>query len=63
MGHDRNVRMQLVTEEPHVVAEATRKSPTPAPGQGARRNWRLIITLALVIAAGFLLGLGVPIHL
>jgi hypothetical protein len=27
-----------------------------------RRNRQLIIALALVIVAGFLLGLGVPIH-
>ena len=33
-------------------------SRTPHP----RRNRQLIILLALVIVAGFLLGLGLPIH-
>jgi hypothetical protein len=45
---------------------ATEPVPAPAPPAAltprSLRSARLIIALALVILAGFLLGLGVPIH-
>ena len=58
-----NVSMKLDTGEQKRV---TRREPVrarpPARAPRPRRSRQLIITLALVIVAGFLLGLGVPIH-
>jgi hypothetical protein len=58
--------MSLDTGEQKRVAERApqRGRPPPAPPgtRPPRRNRQLIIALTLVIAAGFLLGLGVPIH-
>jgi hypothetical protein len=57
--------MRLDTgEQKHV----TGREPAPARTRPAaratrlRRSRRLILALALVILAGFLLGLGLPIH-
>jgi len=58
-------RMRPATGEQKRVAERatvrTRTRPAPRAAH-PRRNRQLIIALALVIVAGFLLGLGVPIH-
>jgi hypothetical protein len=58
-----NVSMKLDTGEQKRVAhrEPVRARP-PARTPRPRRNRQLIVALALVIVAGFLLGLGVPIH-
>jgi hypothetical protein len=58
-----NVSMKLDTGEQKRVArrEPVRTRP-PARAPRPRRSRQLIIALALVIVAGFLLGLGVPIH-
>jgi hypothetical protein len=73
MRHDPpNVRMstrtsmRLDTGEQKRVAERapvrTRTRPAAHVPRPPRRNRQLIIALTLVVVAGFLLGLGVPIH-
>lgn len=59
--------MKLDTgEQRRVAAQPARRPKAPRPTATAHRprriNRRLTIALALVIAAGFLLGLGLPIH-
>lgn len=58
--------MSLDTGEQKRVTQRTRVPARPRPAaevqRTRRRNRQLIIALALVIVAGFLLGLGVPIH-
>lgn len=58
--------MSLDTGEQKRVAERapvrTRPRPAAPLPRPRLRNRRLIIALALVIAAGFLLGLAMPIH-
>jgi len=58
-----NVSMKLDTGEQKRIAhrEPVQARP-PARAPRPRRNRQLILALALVIVAGFLLGLGVPIH-
>lgn len=58
-----NVSMKLDTGEQKLSArrEPVRARP-PAHTPRPRRNRQLVVALALVIVAGFLLGLGVPIH-
>jgi uncharacterized protein involved in exopolysaccharide biosynthesis len=58
-----NISMKVDTGEKKRVArrEPVRVRP-PARVPRRRRSRQLIIALALVIVAGFLLGLGVPIH-
>ncbi|MDN3358427.1 hypothetical protein [Actinomadura sp. DC4] len=55
--------MKLDTGEQKLSArrEPVRARP-PAHTPRPRRNRQLVVALALVIVAGFLLGLGVPIH-
>jgi hypothetical protein len=57
--------MRLDTGEHRNVTEreavAVRTRPA-ARAPRSRRSRRLILALALVILAGFLLGLGLPIH-
>jgi TRAP-type uncharacterized transport system fused permease subunit len=54
---------QLVATEQQRTAEPVREpSRRVAPVPHPRRGARLIIALALVIVAGFLLGLGMPIQ-
>jgi hypothetical protein len=73
MRHDPpNIRMstgtsmRLDTGEQKRVAERATVAVRPRPAARAshppRRNRHLIIALTVVIVAGFLLGLGVPIH-
>ena len=54
--------MKLDTGEQRHVAEPVRAPRRAAPTPQSRLNGRLILALAVVIVAGFLLGLGVPIH-
>lgn len=58
--------MRLDTGEQKRVAERAplpvRPGPAPRASHPPQRNRQLVIALALVIVAGFLLGLGVPIH-
>lgn len=49
-----------VAERAPVLARTRHSARVPRP---PRRNRQLIIVFTLVIVAGFLLGLGVPIHL
>ncbi|MCW2946032.1 MAG: hypothetical protein JWR24_2749 [Actinoallomurus sp.] len=64
MRHDRtNDRMKLDIREQRRATEPMSARPRPAAlTPRSARSARLIIALALVILAGFLLGLGVPIH-
>jgi hypothetical protein len=59
--------MKLDTGEQKRVAEPVAARPIPEsrprPTPRARRSRRLYVALALVIVAGFLIGLGVPVHL
>jgi uncharacterized protein involved in exopolysaccharide biosynthesis len=48
-----------VAERAPVRARIRHSAHVPHP---SKRNRQLIIALTLVIVAGFLLGLGVPIH-
>jgi hypothetical protein len=60
-----NVSMRLDTGEQKRVTEREAVKVRPRPAARAprrRRNRQLIIALTLVIVAGFLLGLGMPIH-
>jgi hypothetical protein len=58
--------MRLDTGEQERAAEraavSVRTRPAAPAARPPRRNRQLIIALTLVIVAGFLLGLGVPIH-
>jgi hypothetical protein len=57
--------MRLDTGEHRHVTEREAVAVRPRPATRAprsRRSRRLILALALVILAGFLLGLGLPIH-
>jgi uncharacterized protein involved in exopolysaccharide biosynthesis len=57
--------MRLDTgEQKHVTAREPVPVRTrhPARAPHSRRSRRLLFALALVILAGFLLGLGMPIH-
>jgi hypothetical protein len=60
-----NLSMSLPTHEQRRVS-GHRPAPTrPRPVARAprrQRNRQLVIALGLVILAGFLLGLGLPIH-
>jgi hypothetical protein len=60
------ISMSLDTGEQKRVAERApvraRIRPAPRAPRPQRRDRRLIIALTLVIVAGFLLGLGLPIH-
>ena len=60
MGLDTGEQKRVAEQERALVRARIRHS-TPAP-HPSRRNRQLIIALTLVIVAGFLLGLGVPIH-
>jgi hypothetical protein len=72
MRHDRpNDRMSTGTsmrldtgEQKHVTERgaAPVRTRTVARAARVRRSRRLILALTLVILAGFLLGLGLPIH-
>ncbi|GAB2867976.1 hypothetical protein GCM10027176_82100 [Actinoallomurus bryophytorum] len=57
--------MRLDTGEQKHVTERETAGVRTRPAARAprlRRNRRLVLALALVILAGFLLGLGLPIH-
>jgi hypothetical protein len=58
--------MMLDTGEQRRVVARPPAGPEPhrtiAMARRPKHNQRLILTLTLVIIAGFLLGLGVPIH-
>ena len=67
MRHDRpNIRMKLDTgDQRPVTAPARKRKPGqrgPVTSSHARFNRSLIVAFAVVIVAGFLLGLGLPIH-
>jgi hypothetical protein len=72
MRHDpQNILMSAGTSMKPAGEEekrVTERAPVPARTRPApraahpRRSRPLVIALALVIVAGFLLGLGVPIH-
>jgi TRAP-type uncharacterized transport system fused permease subunit len=53
---------QLVAGEQRTAEPVREPSGLVAPMPHPRRGARLIIALALVIVAGFLLGLGMPIR-
>jgi hypothetical protein len=60
-----DTRMSSATGEHKHVTEPAPVRARPRPASRAPRSRRsrpLIIALTLVIVAGFLLGLGVPIH-
>jgi hypothetical protein len=57
MGLDTGEQKRVVVRAPSRV----RSHPAPRPPR-RRRNRQLIVALALVVVAGFLLGLGLPIH-
>jgi hypothetical protein len=57
MKPDTREHRNVMEREP---APARRRPPAPAPRP--RRNRRLVLLLTVVIVAGFLLGLGMPIH-
>lgn len=59
MGLDTGEQKRVAERAP-VRARTRHSAHVPRP---PRRNRQLIIVFTLVIVAGFLLGLGVPIHL
>jgi hypothetical protein len=49
-------------EQKHVTEREPVRTRPAVHAPRSRRSRRLIVALALVILAGFLLGLGLPIH-